>query len=135
MRVKPDSIFDDFDSSYYLLTQPDVAAAGVDPAAHFAAYGWHEGRLPDGLFDPAYYLAQNPDVAAAGVDPLQHYMQYGWHEGRNPSASFNTNAYLAANPDVAAAGVDPCSTICSMARSRDVRPRPMRRPERRVTTT
>ncbi|MEZ0054835.1 VCBS repeat-containing protein [Bradyrhizobium elkanii] len=107
MRVRPDDIINGFDSSFYLLTQPDVAAAGVDPQVHFDTYGWHEGRLPDGLFDPVYYLAQNPDVAAAGVDPLQHYLQYGASEGRNPSAAFNTAAYLAANPDVAAAHVNP----------------------------
>ena len=107
MRKKPDSIVNGFDSSYYLLTQPDVAAAGVDPLAHFNATGWHEGRMPDGLFDPSYYLSQNPDVAAAGVNPLQHYLQRGASEGRSPSAAFDGASYLAANPDVAAAGVNP----------------------------
>ena len=59
MRVRPDQIINGFDSSYYLLTQPDIAAAGVDPLVHFNTFGWHEGRSPNALFDPTYYLAQN----------------------------------------------------------------------------
>src|SRR5215213_669171 len=104
MRTRPDQIIDGFDSAYYLITQPDVAAAGVDPQTHFLSNGWKEGRMPDGLFDPQYYLAQNTDVAAAGVNPLLHYLSHGASEGRDPSARFDTTAYLAANADVADAG-------------------------------
>jgi hypothetical protein len=107
MRVKPDQIVNGFDASYYLLSNPDVAAAGIDPLTHFLAVGWQEGRMPNAVFDPAYYLAQNSDVADAGVNPLTHYLQSGAAEGRNPSAAFDTAAYLAANPDVAAAGINP----------------------------
>ena len=97
----------DFDSGYYLQHNPDVAAAGVDPEAHFTSAGWKEGRNPDAYFDVRYYLNQNPDVAAAGLDPLVHYENSGWKEGRDPSAAFSTTAYLQANPDVAAAHIDP----------------------------
>ncbi|WP_428537703.1 hypothetical protein [Rhodopila sp.] len=97
----------DFDVAYYLQHNPDVAAAGVDPEAHFTSFGWREGRNPDAFFDIKYYLNQNPDVAAAGIDPLVHYETDGWKEGRDPSASFSTRAYLRANPDVAAAQIDP----------------------------
>jgi len=96
-----------FDAQYYLLHNPDVAAAGADPLTHFNSFGRHEGRNPNGWFDTAGYLAHYADVAAAGVNPLEHYMLYGWQEGRDPSASFDTLAYLAANPDVAAAGINP----------------------------
>ena len=73
MRLKPDQISNGFDPSFYLLSNPDVAAAGVDPLAHFLTFGGKEGRAPDGLFDVKYYLAHNPDVAGAGVNPLLHY--------------------------------------------------------------
>ena len=96
-----------FDADYYLAYNPDVAAAGVDPLAHFDTFGWHEGRNPNAYFDTAGYLARNADVAAAGVNPLEHYEAFGWREGRDPSASFDTLQYLAANPDVAAAQVNP----------------------------
>jgi hypothetical protein len=95
------------DSFTYKVNNPDVAAAGMDPAQHFALYGWHENRAADPLFDVNYYLAHNPDVAASGMDPLLHYALFGWHEGRDPSAAFSTKTYLAANPDVFAANVDP----------------------------
>ena len=94
-----------FDPVYYLESNPDVAAASVDPAAHYTQFGELEGRLPndpltettvndlgvveleDGtLFDEAFYLEQNPDVAAAGISPLTHYLEYGTNEGRSPSS-------------------------------------------------
>lgn len=103
-----------FDPHYYLLANPDVAAAAYrsgnpDQFAfnHYEQYGWHEGRDPDAFFDTNQYLSQNPDVARAGIDPLTHYETSGWREGRNPSSAFSTSGYEAANPDVAAAGVDP----------------------------
>jgi len=96
-----------FDSAYYLAHNADVAAAGVDPYQHFMAYGWKEGRNPDGYFDLAYYRSHNPDVAAAGVNLLSHFEQYGWKEGREPGLSFSDSRYLAANPDVGAAGLNP----------------------------
>lgn len=34
----------DFDPELYLLLNPDVAAAGVDPAVHYHRHGRHEGR-------------------------------------------------------------------------------------------
>ena len=104
----------DFDPHYYLLANPDVAAAAdttSDPNQfayqHFETFGWHEGRNPDAYFDTKAYLAGNKDVAASGMNPLTHYEQFGWHEGRDPSAAFDTAGYLAANPDVKAAGIDP----------------------------
>ncbi len=95
------------DDAFYNTTFPDVAAAGVDPDAHFAQFGWAEGRNPNAFFDIAYYLEQNPDVAASGVNPLLHYAEIGWKQGRDPSPLFDTDAYLAAHADVAAAGINP----------------------------
>ncbi|WP_375271318.1 calcium-binding protein [Sphingomonas sp.] len=96
-----------FDRDFYLRTNPDVAAAGVDPYQHFLRFGWRERRNPNILFDTRYYLDTNPDVAAAQVDPLSHYMNFGWREGRDPSAAFDTSNYLDTHRDVAAAGINP----------------------------
>jgi len=96
-----------FDAAFYLRMNPDVAAAGLDPLAHYRSNGFREGRDPSPLFDVPFYLAMNPDVAAAGIDPLQHYMENGFREGRNPSPLFDAVFYLATNPDVAAAGLNP----------------------------
>ncbi len=97
----------DFDATWYLAHNPDVAAARLDPLRHYLDYGWKEGRDPNAYFSTAWYLNQNPDVAAAGVNPLQHYADHGWREGRDPGPGFSTSAYLLANPDVRAAGIDP----------------------------
>ncbi|MGE7416082.1 ExeM/NucH family extracellular endonuclease, partial [Methylobacterium tarhaniae] len=95
------------DDLFYLANNKDVLAAGQDADAHYAAYGWKEGRDPNALFSTSGYLAANADMRAAGLDPLQHYDQSGWKEGRDPSAAFDNELYLARNPDVKAAGIDP----------------------------
>jgi hypothetical protein len=123
-----------FDAQAYLVANPDVAAARVDPAQHYRDFGIREGRalapegfaptisappavsgLPPGFdFDASAYLDANTDVRASGMDPLTHFTRYGLNEGRalNPQglrldAGFDGTAYLARNPDVAAAGLDP----------------------------
>jgi pimeloyl-ACP methyl ester carboxylesterase len=96
-----------FDRQFYLGRNPDVAAAGVDPQAHYDQFGWREGRDPEAAFDTSFYLARNADVVAAGVNPLEHYSIIGWREGRDPNLAFDPDFYLATNPDVAVAGYEP----------------------------
>jgi Ca2+-binding RTX toxin-like protein len=94
---------------------PGQGPAGVNPLAHFEAFGRDEGRetfaavgkVINNGFDAEFYLLGNPDVGFAGADPLLHYQVFGFKEGRNPNAFFDTKGYLAAYSDVAAAGVDP----------------------------
>lgn len=71
----------------YLLDNPDVAAAGMNPWDHFILHGSGEGRVWNGekmSFEQArgQYLLDNPDVAAAGMDPWEHFTIYGSGEGR-----------------------------------------------------
>ena len=107
-----------FDRDWYLRRYPDVAAAGEDPAHHFAVHGAAERRSPGPNFDAEAYLTTYPDVAASGVNPLLHYLQWGMAEGRDPqleariravaaSPLFDAAWYLRQYPDVAAAGEDP----------------------------
>jgi hypothetical protein len=71
-----------FDAAYYLGANPDVRAAGLDPAVHYLEKGAREGRDPGPWFCTTAYLARNPDVAEAAVNPLVHYETYGRKEGR-----------------------------------------------------
>lgn len=82
-----------FDAAWYRETYPDIAAAGADPLAHFADWGWREGRNPNVYFDVPGYLRQNPEVARDGVNPLVHYIRRGEAENRSPSAHFDLPWY------------------------------------------
>ncbi|NMJ43407.1 glycosyltransferase [Roseomonas sp. JC162] len=84
-----------FDAAYYLAAHPDIAAAGVEPFAHFIEQGYTEGRRPNPYFDPLWYLAQHPDVMEGGLNPLFHYAFHGEAEGRRPSPFFDPAWYRA----------------------------------------
>jgi O-antigen biosynthesis protein len=68
---------------YYLETNPDVRAAGADPALHYLLHGGLEGRAPGPFFSTVAYLARYPAVAEAGLNALVHYETYGRLEKRN----------------------------------------------------
>ena len=69
-----------FDAGFYLASNPDVAAAGVDPLEHFLLTGWLEGRDPTARFSVRDYLDAHPDVE--NVNPFAHYLLVGRAEGR-----------------------------------------------------
>lgn len=71
-----------FNASYYLETNPDVRAAGMDPAFHYLVHGGREGRDPGPFFSSKAYLARYPDVAQADVNALLHYETLGRVENR-----------------------------------------------------
>ncbi len=71
-----------FNTAWYLATNPDVAAAKVDPLLHYELWGWREGRDPSAAFAGSRYLKDNPDVAAAQVSPMDHYLLWGLAEHR-----------------------------------------------------
>ena len=71
-----------FDTNYYLASNPDVAASGVNPLVHYDLHGWKEGRLPSLAFDQQSYLITNPGLAASGINPLAHFLRFGG-EGRD----------------------------------------------------
>ena len=108
-----------FDTTIYLLRNPDVAAAGVDPLAHYLQFGIYEGRqthvavgqIIGGDFDAEYYLFHNPDVAAAGVDPLLHFNIFGWHEGRNPNRLVRYGGLSVALPRRRGGGRQPAAAL------------------------
>ena len=73
----------DFDSSFYLQSNADVAAAGVNPLVHYLSSGGLEGRDPNPHFDSSYYLETFADVRTRGLNPLVHYVRFGRDEGRS----------------------------------------------------
>jgi hypothetical protein len=96
-----------FDPAYYLLNNPDVRIADVDPLTHFIEHGWREGRNPSHEFDTNYYLETNPDVNQSGMNLLVHYLRHGKLEGRAPNPYFNGSQYLEMTPKIKETGLDP----------------------------
>lgn len=95
--VGPTITADCFDAQYYLRSNPDVAAAGVDPYSHFMNYGWKEDRNPNSFFSVAGYRAAYPDIVTANINPVFHYVNYGAAENRDPSGQFDTQTYRSIN--------------------------------------
>ena len=54
----------DFDASYYLSHNPDVAQAGVDPLAHYLTTGWKEGRDPNAVLQ--HQILRKPKSGCRG---------------------------------------------------------------------
>ena len=76
-----------FDEQWYLMHNPDVTLAGMDPVEHYLLHGGQEGRASSPYFCSASYLKNYPDVGDAGINPLVHYLLHGQKEGRQ---SFKT---------------------------------------------
>lgn len=117
-----------FSTRDYILANPDVAEARINPFVHYLLVGAAEGRklaieadepisFEESLniqanelrpeFDEAFYLQSNQDVAKAGVDPVVHYLAEGVREGRDPHPDFSTRYYLESNPDLQGADINP----------------------------
>ncbi len=99
-----------YSESFYLINNPDVAAAvarGIISSGfeHFVESGQFQVRQPSPLYDETYYLANNLDVKQAVddgffVSGFQHYIEIGQFQNRNPGALFNGEYYLTENPDL-----------------------------------
>ena len=74
-----------FNSEWYLLQNPDVKDAGVDPAKHYLLFGGFENRDPSTKFSNAIYFELHPDVKDKGINPLEHYITFGVKENRRIS--------------------------------------------------
>lgn len=76
------TIKNEFDSDYYLITYPDVLDYPYEPIWHFIYHGWKENRNPTPLFNTGFYVSDNPDVLRAGINPFYHYLVAGKNERR-----------------------------------------------------
>src|SRR5690606_11264233 len=113
-----------FDGDYYLAHYPDVAAAGIDPLAHYLKHGAVEGRNPSALFDTAYYLRNNPEIARAGVNPLLHFCERGWKELRNPGPDFDVWWYWSTHLDPTSQDCNPLAHYMEKGRQLGLETRP-----------
>ncbi len=84
-----------FHAAWYLQQHPGLAAAGHDPAAHFAWTGAASGAQPNPWFDTGWYLARNPAVAASGENPLLHWIREGAAAGLDPNPFLDVDWYAA----------------------------------------
>ncbi|HEY1933156.1 MAG TPA: hypothetical protein VGG99_14170 [Acetobacteraceae bacterium] len=82
-----------FDANFYQVTNADVFSAGIEPLAHFCAFGWKENRQPNFYFNLAWYSATNPDVQRLQVNPLVHYCLVGEAADRRPVVYFEPGWY------------------------------------------
>ena len=87
-----------FNAEWYLMTNQDVADAGVDPFEHFLESGLEEQRLPTPLFD-AYYYERHAQVPN-GLPQILHYLRNGDEGLRTPSALFDLEWYHRQVPDL-----------------------------------
>ena len=58
-----------FDAAWYLRTNPDVLATGMDPALHFVRSGAFEGRAPGPEVDVDAFLDANPVARDGDFEP------------------------------------------------------------------
>lgn len=101
-----------FDKIYYLASNPDVAASGIDPLFHYVAFGDGENRKPHILFDPKYYR-QEARNKLTEVNSLLHYLTIGRYKRLSPSPWFDVSYYLANNRDVRFKQVEPLTHYLS----------------------
>lgn len=102
----------DFDPTWYAEQNPDVKAAGIDPATHYQLYGKSEGRagtasqLANGMWS---MLQRTQAEAASSADPskLSAKDQKSVDAYASNPYGFDPNYYLSARPDVAKAKMDP----------------------------
>ena len=128
----------DFSTSRYLEAYADVAAAQINPFAHYITHGKKEGR--DGMpriamdetygvlaadFDAGYYRLINPQIAFLSEQRLlEHFHHYGWREGLSPNASFCVSTYLDDHPDVARMDMNPFYHFLTVGRAEGRRTTP-----------
>lgn len=74
-------------TKWYTEAYPEVAALGMEPAAHYRRYGAAMGRNPGKNFDTRYYVNTYPEVAESGMNPLLHYALIGRDKGYAVRAS------------------------------------------------
>ena len=90
-----------FDTEFYLLQNPDVAASGFPPFDHFWATGRFEGRNPNILFDGLFYRSQVRGTLIE-ADPVTDYILHGAARDRSPHPLFDVVHYVATANDLSA---------------------------------
>jgi len=98
-----------FDRDYYLRNNPDIAANGLDPLAHYLKQGFRENRRPGMLFDPGFYLSQVHQRDEDSENPLVHYLEQGKERGLSPNVFVDPDYYRLVNGSSAGSKTDALS--------------------------
>lgn len=73
-----------FDTDYYLMTNPDVREANINPLFHYLSYGADEGRAPHRDFDTADFVQEHQGLLDFSINPAELCVQkYGSYEWRS----------------------------------------------------
>lgn len=96
-----------FNRDVYLLLNPDVADASVEPFIHFIENGQWESRIIHPLMDIPYYVSKFPEVDKFKISAVEHYFKYGVSKGYDPSPLFDTKWYFQHYADVKLIGINP----------------------------
>lgn len=113
-----------FDTDFYLRTNPDVPASGVNPLVHFVKYGYKEKRQVKANFNLEPYYKINPDLRDFSINPLKFLsdasgkfadlppelsslMSQGEYENILLMKLFDDSFYVSTYADIHAAKVDP----------------------------
>lgn len=109
----------EFDVDSYLLANPDVLAAGINPLMHYVQYGRREGRPVDGHSYRAYGKVAEVSSSGAVEPEAGRVRSLTVEEGSagaeerddesivRASGLFDERFYLDQNADVRDAGIDP----------------------------
>ena len=75
----------EFDVDSYLLANPDVLAAGINPLMHYVQYGRQEGRSLDGYVEQPNATSPLKSSPSDAVDPAERQLHRPqWKSGRPP---------------------------------------------------
>jgi hypothetical protein len=89
-----------FDSTWYLDTNPDVAAAQMNPLEHYLYFGSGERRTPNRFFNVAWYRDQFFNDfrhrQASRIEPLSNYVMIGFARGCPPGPGLSALAKASA---------------------------------------
>ena len=88
-----------FIADLYLRHNPDVAALGTDPLAHYLQKGYRELRQLGPLFDVSFYLSQAPELKNGQINPLLDFLEKGYLRDLLPNPFCDTPFYQTRHQD------------------------------------
>jgi hypothetical protein len=128
-----------FSTKYYLESNPDAQASGLNALYHFLIVGKPQGRAPTALvkelhgmdqaaiisreFDFEFY-AKRAGRPLPADQALASFIRHGWRELRDPHPQFSTQYYLESYPDIKRIGINPYLHYLLSGRREGRLPRP-----------
>ena len=83
-----------FDSDFYLRTNTDVRAVGIDPFLHYLQFGLEEGRNVTPDFDSIYYKRRYSEEIDRSLTTAEDFRRHGRHRGRFATARAEMKEFI-----------------------------------------